>query len=286
MSPATLLLVLFTGCAPSIEEQPVPLPVPAQDLGVPPVVGWPMEGSDLVVLQPAMGAPPALRVSLDPGHGVGRNSGNFSSLCIDEQDHNLRIAHHLAASLQGAGFEAPRLSRIDNRGPAYSTRIRDAGSWDADLLLSLHSDVRGHGREWSPEPGCSAWWNDANPGFSVLWSDEGEPELAAARLELARAISARLAEAGFLPHDGYEYQGIYEGDPDHPGVFVDRHEPRRRIRMLRRPPMPSVIIETHNAWDRREESRWQQEETLEAFDAAVVAALGDLAEPGAASLAP
>jgi N-acetylmuramoyl-L-alanine amidase len=207
---------------------------------------------------------------------VGGNSGNHSSLCIDEQDHNLRVARHLATRLEGAGHSV-RHSRSDNRGPAYSTRITQAQAWGAQAIISLHSDARGSLGRWSPEAGLECLWNDANPGFSVLWSDEGAPALVAARLALARDLAARLHQAGFLPYDGYQYSGIYDGDPDHPGVFVDRHEPRRRIRMLRRPGVPSVIIETHNASDRHEEPRWQQEATLEAFDAAVLAALGDWA---------
>lgn len=236
---------------------------------------WPAAAAPLRVLETPADVPP-LRVMLDPGHGVGSNSGNHSSLCIDEQDHNLRVAQHLGSSLE-AGGHSVRHSRRDNRGPAYSTRITEAQAWGAQALLSLHSDARGELGRWSPEAGLDCSWNDANPGFSVLWSDEGDEALVTARLDLARALAARLSEAGFLAYDGYQYSGIYEGDPDHLGVFVDRHEPRRRIRMLRRPTIPSVIIETHNASDRHEEPRWQREATLEAFDAAVQAALADWA---------
>ena len=87
------------------------------------------------------------------------------------------------------------------------------------------------------------------------------------------ALGSAMAQAGFPPYPGADYGSLYEAHPEQPGVFVDRHEPRKRIRMLRRPTMPSVIIETHHAWDRREEARWQEPATLEVFALAVTAAL-------------
>ena len=269
------ILALLTSCAPP-PEPPAPPAEPSTTLGMPLPAAWPSRAATLQRLE----TPPptrALRIAIDPGHGVGSNSGNSSCLCIDEQDHNLRVAQHLAQSLEAQGQHPTQLTRSDNRGPAYSTRITTAQQGAADLLISLHSDARGEQHHWLPSPDATCSWNDGNPGFSVLWSDEAEPALAEARLTLAAALAARLAEAGFLAYDGHEYQGIYEGHPDHPGVFLDRHEPRKRVRMLRRPTMPSVIIETHNAWDRLEEPRWQEEATLDAFDAAVLTALADWA---------
>jgi N-acetylmuramoyl-L-alanine amidase len=68
---------------------------------------------------------------------------------------------------------------------------------------------------------------------------------------------------------------LYDGDPEQPGVFVDRHEPGYRIMMLRRPRIPSVIIETHHALDFEEVERWKEPRTLEAFSAAVAQGLVD-----------
>ena len=100
--------------------------------------------------------------------------------------------------------------------------------------------------------------------MSVLWSDEGEAALVARRHALARAIATRAAQAGFPPYAGLDYVGLY--DPDAvPGVFVDRHEDRKRIMLLRRPTVPSVIVETHEAWDVAEATRWEQPDTLAAF---------------------
>ncbi len=266
------LLALLAACsAPPVP--PPPPPEPAADLAIPLPAQWPSPQAELRIITNEAPTHPLL-IALDPGHGSGSNSGNHSSLCIDEQDHNLRVGRHLAASLEAAGHPPPLLTRDSNAGPRYRTRVARAQAADAAALISLHSDARGAIHSWSPEPGLDCSWNDGHPGFAILWSDHGPDELAAARLALARAIAARMDEAGFLPYDGDVYSGLYEGDPDHPGVFVDR-QPERIITMLRRPAIPSVIIETHNAMDRLEEQRWQDAATLEVFDAAMVAALGD-----------
>ncbi|MET0402683.1 MAG: N-acetylmuramoyl-L-alanine amidase, partial [Cystobacter sp.] len=72
-----------------------------------------------------------------------------------------------------------------------------------------------------------------------------------------------------------DYVGLYAADPDQPGAFVSRHQPGQRIFVLREPTMPSIIIETHHAWDFEEAARWREERTLEAFAAAVAQGLVD-----------
>jgi N-acetylmuramoyl-L-alanine amidase len=84
-----------------------------------------------------------------------------------------------------------------------------------------------------------------------------------------------MEEAGFMPYRGAAYSGLYEPDAAQPGVFVDRHPPDQRIFVLRRPSMPSVLIETHHALDAREAARWTEPATLDAFAAAATAALAD-----------
>ena len=112
----------------------------------------------------------------------------------------------------------------------------------------------------------------------ILWSDEGVGALVAARHTLAREVSARMAEAGFLRYTG-SYSGLYENDPEDRAVLVDRHEAQKRIFVLRRPALPSIIIETHHALDPREAMLWEQEETRRAFATALAQALLDFATP-------
>jgi len=288
MHPATPALILAAAINLAACTAPTPPPAaPPEEQEPPPPPPWPEPGSVLRMVEVELPEPlqQPRRIFLDPGHGSRGNPGNTSCLCIQEQDHNLRVAQHLAEVLEATGAFEVRLSRQEGAVVDYPARLSAARAWHAELLLSLHSDARGQGLRWE-DTGCH--YNDLDPGFSVLWSDEGDQELTAARHELARALAGRFVEAGFAPYPGGVYEGLYEVDPAQTGVFVDRHRPRRRIMMLRRPAMPSVIIETHNAWDRREERRWQERLTLDSFASTALAKLADLdarrsQEPGEAS---
>jgi len=212
------------------------------------------------------------RVLIDPGHGAPGNTGNRSAYCIDEQDFTLELAEDLKRRLEETGHFEVRLSRSRGQLVPYSDRVRQAEEWNAEVLLSLHSDVRGRRESWQPSPGRSCSRSHDAPGFSVLWSDSGDPPLVGSRVALARALSSELSASGFLAYRGVEYAGDYEAD-ERPGVFVDRHAENERIFVLWRPEIPSVIIETHNALDDREARRWRETETQEAFASAVTRAL-------------
>lgn len=236
---------------------------------------WPHPGFLLKKVE----VPPALRrdkwrIYLDPGHGAPGNQGSLNVDCEAEQDFTLRVADHLATALRRTGQFEVRLARSGGAAPRYQARVREAESWRADALLSLHADVRGQAQPWAPRPGAACWRNDTQPGFAILWSDDAPAQRQAARRALARSVARWMGEAGFTAYDGADYPGLYDGDAD-PGVFVDRHAPGQRIFMLRRPRVPSVIIETHHAWHLEEVTRWNQAETLDAFSAAVAAALVD-----------
>ena len=146
--------------------------------------------------------------------------------------------------------------------------------------MSLHSDVRGRAEPSAGEAGQSCPRTDEEPGFAVLWSDEAGAALVVGRQRLARAFGARLRELGLRPYDGVGYHEQYQGDPTVPGVFVDRHGSGQRIFVLRTPTMPSVIVETHNAWHELEAERWHEPATRRAFGTAVAAALADALTAG------
>jgi N-acetylmuramoyl-L-alanine amidase len=214
------------------------------------------------------------RIYLDPGHGFRGNTGNSSVTCESEADFTLRVAEELARRLEATGRFQVRLSRKAGQDVSYPARVAEAERWGADAFVSLHSDARGEATWWEPAPGRSCLRQDATPGYSVLWADDTAEPLKTRRVTLARALSRRMAEAGFLPYDGVDYVGLYDGDAQ-PGVFVSRHAPGRRIHVLRRPRIPSVIIETHHALDYEEAERWKEARTLEAFSAAVAQGLVD-----------
>jgi len=237
------------------------------------VQGWPSPGTALSTERPQF--PDAFghrRIFVDAGHGADGNRGNLSSFCEDEQDFTLRVARHLAGSLQSTGRFEARMSRSE--GPvAYADRVREAQEWQADAFLSIHSDVRGAVETWSPRSSSELCpRSDTGPGFAVLYSDEGESALVEDRARLAERVARHLERAGFAPYDGAEYAGAYAAG-SRAGVFLDRHAMDKRIFVLRKTTMPAVLIETHNAVHAVEALRWSEEETLQALDGAVASAL-------------
>jgi N-acetylmuramoyl-L-alanine amidase len=245
-----------------------PEPVAALD-----EASWPAAGATLR----APSTPNAARVIevvLDPGHGARDNRGNTGSFCVDEQDAMMDLAVGVADRLGASGRFVVHLAREPSDVVEYSERVRAAEASGADAFVSLHSDVRGRVERWSPAAGLDCPIAMDAPGFAVLYSDEGDAALVTHRLGLGRAVARRMLEAGFAAYDGADYLGFYARDAQ-PGLFVDRHAPERRIFVLRRPSIPSVLIETHNALDPREAARWTDPDTLDAFAGAVSAALSD-----------
>lgn len=244
---------------------------------------WPAAGAPLRA--PAVRIPEGFgvrRVYLDAGHGAADNSGNRSVLCRDEQDVTLEIARAVAPRLEATGAFEVRVSRGPGALVPYPARVAEAEAWRAEAFVSLHSDTRDLGQEVARDAGGPCYRNDGQPGFSVLWSDE-HPTRTPARRRLAEAVGARMAEAGFGAYRGDVYPGLYE--EGRPGVFVDRHAPGQRILVLRRPTVPSVIVETHHAWHPEEAARWAEPATWDAFAGALAAALVDAVGPSGAVVA-
>lgn len=238
---------------------------------------WP--DPEITPTAPPLSLPPpgnAHRVYLDAGHGAPNNRGNTSCRCELEESFTSRTARAVADRLEATGAFEVQLSREGERPVDYRERVEAAQAWGAAAFVSLHSDVRGQPERHDNDCPVSL----LAPGFSVLWSDEGDPALAGSRLSLARAAARRMEEAGFLAYDGGEYTGLYAPDAVQRGVFVDRHEPDKRIFVLRRPTMPAILVETHHALDPREVTRWEEPATLDAFATALAAALLDALEPG------
>jgi N-acetylmuramoyl-L-alanine amidase len=207
------------------------------------------------------------RIFLDAGHGAENNPGNRSAFCLEEQSFTLDLAHDVARVLADSTHFEVLVSRAGSDLVSYPDRVRKAEAWGADAFVSLHSDVRGHGAERACLRSREA------PGFSILWSKEGEPSLVDHRRELARKLADELGRSGFLPFDGAGYQSTYAADPEQRGSFVDRHAESERIFVLWRPTMPSLIVETHNALDDREALRWNEPGTRLAFANALSRAL-------------
>jgi N-acetylmuramoyl-L-alanine amidase len=274
LAPWTLLLTLNL-LAPERPPAPEAEPPPA----------WPAATAPLTVARVEFPKGFGRRcIYLDAGHGAQGNEGNSSVVCEPEASFTLRVARELARRLEATGHFQVKLSREEaGQRPGYKARLEEAERWRAELFLSLHSDARGEASGWlaAPEQWCLR--NDVAPGYSVLYADDIPEPLLSRRLALARALARRMGEAGFFPYGGEDYVGLYDPDSAQPGTFVSRHLPGQRIFVLRKPRMPSVIIETHHALDFEEVARWREERTLDAFAAAVAQGLVDvLKRPGAA----
>ena len=281
----TLTCVILQLCAPACErDRPQPAPAvamkPAAERPAPKPKPkpkfWPEPGSPLK--PPALSFPEGFgqpRVFLDAGHGNAGNAGAESCLCEDEQDINLALVKHMAPILKDTQHFHLKLSRDATSVSGDLGRLADAAKFHAGAIVSIHADVRGEGRRWSPSANKTCWRNDSAPGFSVLFADAGPRDLVDARRRLARTIASALLKTGFLPYGGEDYEDLYEGDAQQPGVFMDRHVPGERILFLRGTRIPSVIIETHHAWDLRETKRFAQPATRDAFAQAVAAGLQD-----------
>ncbi len=245
---------------------------------------WPAPGAPLTVSEVRF--PKGFgkrRIYLDAGHGAEGNTGNKGVTCEDEETFTLRVAEDLAKRLEATGHFQVRVSRKSGKRVPYPTRVTAAEQWRAHAMLSLHSDSRGAAAPWSPTPDQECFRQDTAPGFTVLWSESEEATalLQAGRAGLARALARRLNQTGFPPYDGLDYEGLYASDTAQPGVFVAREPTHRKIFVLRKPRIPSVIIETHHALDFEEAARWREQRTLEAFAAAVAQGLVDALAPEA-----
>lgn len=268
--PGTMFLIALLSCQPPAASAPAPPAV--AEAPPPPAPVWPEPGAPLTEVDvPVHSLDRPIRVYLDPGHGHGTNSGNNGVRCQDEQDVTLELVEDLKLRLEGFGDFEVRTGRPEGSMPSYTTRVTRANEWPADVLLSLHTDARGLITQWEPVPGWSCNWSDGREGFAILVSEEGDATLKQERADLAYAVSRQMAAAGFAPYDGLDYGELYAFG-DEPGSFLDR----RGLLMLRRPAMPSVIIEAHHAYDLEEVRRWDEGRTREAFARAVAAALREI----------
>ena len=214
-----------------------------------------------------------VRVFVDAGHGAPGNEGNHGCACQLEQDHTLKVAQHLAFVLAATGRFEVKLSRLPGEAPAYRPRIAAAEAFKADVIISLHSDSRGEATPSFLDAGV-CWVNPNEPGFAVLWNDEG-PAFPR-RERLGRAVGERMREAGFIAYSGFNYGALYRQDQVEQSGWIDERPMKKRVFFLRGSLIPTVIIETHHALDEREVARWDELETVDAFAFAVGAAVLEL----------
>lgn len=231
-----------------------------------PIPRWP--SADAIIEPVDLHAPrnlPRTVVFLMAGHANGKHRlGNIGVHGQVEAEVNLWTAKQVAARLEDLGWFEVILGRDEGEYPSYGARIARAEALGADVFIELHTDARGELIPWATSPHGWVYRNEGYHGFSVLFNEGGAvgPE----RRQLARAIGEQLAASGLPPFFGYA--NMYDDD-DVRGVFIDR----RGLMMLRRPKVPSVIIETHNAKDFEESLRWREPHVLDAFAWALAEAI-------------
>lgn len=248
---------------PTVVHAGLALPSPASH-------PWPSPACDVHPL-PLPSGPPVV-VAIDPGHGTKSNRGAISSWGAEECVHTAWFSQRLQQAL------SPRFSvrnlRTTDPGPSYEARVARAEALGARALISIHADARGAVGQWSPREGESWRIATSSPGFAILWSNQGP--LGRQREALARSIATHLAEAGFLPYDGDDYTGLYETHAETPGVFRDL----RGLYLLRKPTVPSVIVETHNALDPHEVARFGEPGVADAYASAIAAGVAAFLDSG------
>ncbi len=234
------------------------------------ISAWPEADAKLTVLP----VPPLLRrvrVAVDAGHGAPGNTGNSGCHCQREADETLAEATQLAARLRRFGFEVLE-TRTTIEGTPYKRRIAAIERFRPDLVVSLHTDSRGEASASAFVDGGVCWANPSDPGFAVLWSDEGPAPAITRRQFWGRTVSEELARAGFGIYSGDDYGSLYNTDTT-PGCFIDARPLTKRVYFLRATTAaPVIIIETHHALDPIEVARWQEPSTHEAFAAAIASA--------------
>ena len=223
---------------------------------------------------PPHGVKAKLRVAIDAGHGAPGNDGNHGCYCQREQVHTLEVAQHLAFVLSALGPFEVTLLRRPGEEPQYRERLARAQAFGAQVVVSLHSDARGEASAWQHGDGGEVCYrSDDAPGFSVLWSGEGDRALQASRARLGRVVGRHLREAGFVAYSGEDYGDLYMHDTEELAGWVDARPQGKRVFFLYGSSIPTIIVETHHARDPSEVARWGELRTVDAFALAMAAAL-------------
>ena len=219
----------------------------------------------------------AVRIAIDAGHGAPGNTGNQGCFCQAEADETRVEAMELARRLRARGFHVLE-TRTNADGARYQARIAAIEAFAPHVVISLHTDARADAVPvWRGE-GQVCWENRSDPGFAVLWSEEGSSAVVSRRAEWGRALSRRLRESGFTPYSGEDYGSLYRDD-DEPACFIDARPVKQRVYFLRATSVaPVVIVETHHALDPLEVARWHDADTHDAFAAAVARAALDVVD--------
>jgi len=217
---------------------------------------------------PLHGACQRFPVALDIGHSLSR-PGAISARGRPEFAFNRELASRLRDALVAGGFQAV-LINPDGADLGLAERGRVAAAGGAQLLLSIHHDsVQPHYLSRWMVDGQTRRYSDRFRGYSVFVSRENPAPDASERF--ARLLGAHLLAAGFTPtlHHAEPIPG--ENRPlldEATGVY--RFD---ELGVLRRAPMPAVLLEAGVIVHREEERKLRDPAYRDRLVAAIVAAI-------------
>ena len=163
------------------------------------------------------------RIVLDPGHGGRWDTGAVGPNGLVERDLNLTLSRAVLDELARRGISATT-TRAGDYSMLHSVRAAFADALEADALISIHHNA-------------PTWSSRDVPGTEVF--------VQSATAQEARADSARLG--GLLYEEITAALATFDiawtGLPDAGVIRVLRSDGRDAYGMIRRPLVPSVLIE-------------------------------------------
>ena len=165
----------------------------------------------------------SVQVVLDPGHGGRWDTGAVGPNGLVERDLNLTLSRAVLDELARRGISATT-TRAGDYSTLHSVRVAFADALGADALVSIHHNA-------------PTWSSRDDPGSEVF--------VQSATTQEARADSARLG--GLLYEEITAALAAFDiawtGLPDAGVIRVLRSDGRDAYGMIRRPLVPSVLIE-------------------------------------------
>lgn len=179
------------------------------------------------------------RIFIDPGHG-GKDRSNKGPTGYIEADGVLDIALRLKPLLQAAAFHV-RLSRETDATVSLYDRSAKANNWEADLLVSIHTNAHSN-----PSANGAETWYSLNGEWGGQFHAEAKRVANIVQAELVartglrdRGIKTRLIETAGSPIRGMDWYAV-----------------------IRRTKCPAIIIEagfhtnpTEEAWLKSQDYR-------------------------------
>ena len=213
------------------------------------------------------------RVVIDVGH-TATSPGADSARGVHEYEFNLDLADAIVQSLREAQFD--RTVRLITSGARLSSlfhRVASAKHLQADLFLSIHHDsVPDHLKETWQYEGKKHYYSDRFSGYAIFVSNDNADR--AGSLVFAHSLGQELQKRGlhYTPHYTFSVMGRFRRElvDQEAGVYGYDH-----LIVLRRTPMPAVLLEAGSIVNREEELELATPERRKIVAEAVTAAVED-----------